>query len=523
MDNRKEMIQKAKEILNYLDFAKKEADSFISRLPNSIDKKLKCALWYRRFSSVLSKKQYKKEKMRVKVLKSIFFFIHIVDCISTFLSKFVRLPKKYQADFLFLYGCDVHRDIVKDLVLKLKEKGLKVVEIEEHTLNKVKKIEHLTKGIKYVNIHRDIRSLLISNQLYLSFVNYLGVIVPHMPRIMISFNESSQAAGLISYICKLIGSKSINIAHAISVKTPLFINSPYDYHLVYGEKSKQNIEEGKGLIDGKIIPIGALKMDKLFLIRQNNHNNKFFTKNILIVGSWKGHFLDEVVEYEFTLLSEFVRNNKDFIFLYKKHPLEIGERDHFSKKFCGISNCFVLPPDSDLVEALQSGDIVILGWSAVGLEAAILGKPVIVFNPCKIPDWLSYTESGYGLEVFSIEELNEAINKVYDNYNYYKEKAKKFADIHLSNQGNATDKTYKFLLSILRESYKNESRLLAGKPLIACSIEAALTLKIDKVVFMGDEEIDEKPKNMKTIKNKNRNHLYMLNSYNWRGKNGQKH
>lgn len=444
MDNRKRMIHKARKILDHLNFAKEEADSFVYRFPDSVDKRIRCVLWHEKFSSVLRGEEHEKGKRGRRVLRRI--LILMVNCISAFLGS-AKLPKDYEVDFLFLYNCSVHRDIVKELVSRFKEDGLRVLEIET-SLSKTERIANLIKAMKYTLIDEDIRSLPLSEKSYQLFMHWLGMIVPHMPKIVISFNESSRAAGLIAYICKLIGSKSVNIAHSISARTPLFLNSPYDYHLVYGEKSKKNIEGGKGIIDGKIIPIGALRMDKFFPASENTNP---FTKKILIVGSWKGHFLDEVVDYMYALLSEFVRTRKDLIFMYKPHPLEVGDKSSFSKKFYGMSNCTVLPASSDLLKVLESVDVVLLGWSAAGLEAAIRGKPIIVVNPCRVPDWLSYVESGYGVEISSIEELNSALTKIYDNYDYYVSRAKEFVDIHLSNQGGATAEAYRFLLTILRE------------------------------------------------------------------------
>lgn len=446
MDKKEKITQKNKVILDHLDFAKKEANSFVHGLPENTDRRIICALWYEKFSSLLSEQKKTKKNLARRIMQS------GIKCISNFSRPLT--VNTYKTDFLFLYSYCVHQDIVKELISTLK-KNHTVTEIEESTSGKLKRIEYFIKGIKYtvkgmryLDMIRDIEAFPLSEKLYLSLVHYLGIITSYRPQIVITFNESSPNAGLTSYVCRLTGAISVNIAHAIVAKTPFYQNSPYDYYLVYGEKSKQNIEENEGIINGKVVAIGALKMDEFF---KNQYHRDKFTKKILIVGSWKGHFLDEAVNNLYAIVSEAVKNIEDITFLYKPHPLEVGEKNVYSRKFYRMRNCVVLQPDSDLLTVLKSVDMVILGWSAVGLEGAILGKPVIVVNPGEIPDWLFYVESGFGVEVSSAEEMRIAITKIYDNYDYYAAKAREFVNLHLSNQGTANAETHKFLITILKK------------------------------------------------------------------------
>jgi hypothetical protein len=452
MDKREEMIKKAHVILENLDFSRREADSFIRKLPGSVDRRITCALWQKKFLSLLYRdkkeesgeqgKNTRKKREKIKRRKE------SAGKTLTLLTKFTPLPShdrvdQFRTDFLFLYNSSIHRNIVHELISQMS--GKKIIELEEPT-STARTMEYLLKGLKYMNMADDVQGIL-PEKLYVSLVRYMGIITSFMPRVVVTFNESTSAAGIISSICRRVGSVSVNIAHAISAKTPLFQNSPYDYHLVYGEKSRQNIQKNNGIIDGEIIPVGALKMDRFF----RTHPRHEFTKKLLIVGSWKGHFLDEIVDYMYTVVSEGVGLMKDFTFVYKPHPLEVGEKNAYIRKFRPFQNCVIVPPDSDLLEVLDSVDMVILGWSAVGLEAAIRRKPVVVVNPCCIPDWLSYRESGFGVEAQNAEDLPKAVTTVYENYGYYTEKAGEFVGIHLSNPGRTTLETRTLLMNLLNE------------------------------------------------------------------------
>lgn len=430
---RTEMVQRTKEILDHLEYAKKKADAARRALSNSLDIRLQCAVWHEKYSSIVKKKKNKNAVTQAgfKVLKQISPFL---KCTS---SNF----KEPRTDILFLYGSNVHKDIVKDLVSKLAQQGISIVEIKDSIIPE-KQLKCFVKGTRYpVND----QICLLPSSSYFSYMKYVGLIAPHVSKIVVSFNETSQAGGIVSHICKRLGSVSVNLAHAISVKMPRFSNSPYDHHFVYGKKSKKNIEESNGIIDGEIIPIGALKMDRFFSLPKTHS----LTKKVLIVGSWKGHFLDEVMNYMYSQLLRFVKTCSDFSFVYKPHPLEAETRSGYAQKFADIGSCTVISPDSDLLEVLDSVDAVILGWSTVGLEAASRGKATVVFNPCHIPDWLSYKKSGYGVEASSVDELHSAMAKVYDEYDYYRKKAQEFVNLHLSNPGQATDAMCEALLRIL--------------------------------------------------------------------------
>jgi hypothetical protein len=454
MDRREEMTKKAQAILENLDFSRREADSFLGTLPGSPDKRIACALWQEKFISLLYRDKNKvngklgkhTRGKREKGKENIERTGKMLKFLTRFTSNLSHdISGRFHTDFLFLYSSSVHRDIVHELVSQME--GKKIIELEEHT-STTKNIEYILEGLKYMNLAEDVQCIL-PEKLYVSFVRYMGIITSFMPRVVVTFNESTSAAGIISSICRRMGSVSVNIAHSISAKTPLFQNSPYDYHFVYGEKSKQNIIENNGIIDGEIIPVGALKMDKLF----RTHAVQDITKKILIVGSWKGHFLDEIVDYMYTIVSEGVEFMKDLTFVYKPHPLEVGKRNAYVEKFRPFGNCVIIPPDSDLLEVLDSVDMAILGWSAVGLEAAIRRKPVVVMNPCSIPDWLSYRESGFGMEAQTTEDLQKAVATVYENYRYYTEKAREFVGTHLSNPGRASSKTRTILLNLLKEQF----------------------------------------------------------------------
>jgi spore coat polysaccharide biosynthesis predicted glycosyltransferase SpsG len=98
----------------------------------------------------------------------------------------------------------------------------------------------------------------------------------------------------------------------------------------------------------------------------------------------------------------------------KPHPVE---NDNWHKKISNEENvkAVVLPNSSDTFEALCACDAMITVSSTTALEAAILGKEVIIANLVKSPISYPLAEGGAALSVKRAEELSEAVKKaLYD-------------------------------------------------------------------------------------------------------------
>ena len=67
--------------------------------------------------------------------------------------------------------------------------------------------------------------------------------------------------------------------------------------------------------------------------------------------------------------------------LVKEHPLAIGSRGRdFYRRIMEIPNVILLDPYADSYRAIEASDLVLAICSTMGYEAALIGKPVIVFS-----------------------------------------------------------------------------------------------------------------------------------------------
>ncbi len=113
-------------------------------------------------------------------------------------------------------------------------------------------------------------------------------------------------------------------------------------------------------------------------------------------------------------IEEMVTNEKlkDYKVYIKPHP----DEDPVSYKFLEEKHphkVFVRPKNENLSYLLAISDVVLTVTSTVGLEAAILDKPLVCINFLR--EKSMYVDDGIALDATDAEELVDAINKVFEN------------------------------------------------------------------------------------------------------------
>ncbi|MBS3055943.1 MAG: UDP-N-acetylglucosamine 2-epimerase [Candidatus Aenigmarchaeota archaeon] len=97
----------------------------------------------------------------------------------------------------------------------------------------------------------------------------------------------------------------------------------------------------------------------------------------------------------------------------KIHP---GENQNFYDNIIkNNSKNISLAKDIDILGILCLSDILITKHSTVAIEAAALGKPVIIFNPSGEPDPISYVKDGIALGAYNELELKKKLTDLLYN------------------------------------------------------------------------------------------------------------
>ncbi|MGQ9706774.1 MAG: hypothetical protein ACUVWP_07240 [bacterium] len=97
-----------------------------------------------------------------------------------------------------------------------------------------------------------------------------------------------------------------------------------------------------------------------------------------------------------------------------------------------------------LISAIKKSRLVITGNSGAGIEAVLMGKDLIVYNPGCIKGFIPYAKYGAGIEVDSIDELKDAVKSILDGCVNLNEGRKRFISAYLSGlDGRSAERIFK--------------------------------------------------------------------------------
>jgi len=116
-----------------------------------------------------------------------------------------------------------------------------------------------------------------------------------------------------------------------------------------------------------------------------------------------------------------------------------------------IDRVVVLPPETNIFEAIAVSDVLVSEESSTMCEAVMMGKPAVSVSDWLIPDTVPsrLPKCDYDF-VFMTQkaELTGFISNMLSNYNYYKSIAEEYADKHFANIGS----TSKMIMDIVDDN-----------------------------------------------------------------------
>lgn len=127
-----------------------------------------------------------------------------------------------------------------------------------------------------------------------------------------------------------------------------------------------------------------------------------------------------------------------------------------------IPNVTILPPSTNIFEAIAVSDVLVSEESSTMCEAAIMEIPAVSVSNWLIPDVTPsrFPKCDYDFVTMTIKEnLAECINDIIHNYSIYKEKVQRFSRENFSNTGH----TSQMIMDIIDDCINNE--MIRYKPL----------------------------------------------------------
>lgn len=167
-------------------------------------------------------------------------------------------------------------------------------------------------------------------------------------------------------------------------------NPAFDYLSVYKNNARRlEIRKKRGWLDKKVI-LWAVQYESL-----------------LMRGS-EGDNIVELVTVVSAILNDILRCNSEYHLVVRYHPAHTGPKSKL------VDGCEIDDTSRDVADSIVASDLVLVSNSTVGLQASILGIPVISFDFSKYSVTDPYSKMGISIGCPDLSDLKYKIFKVFN-------------------------------------------------------------------------------------------------------------
>jgi glycosyltransferase involved in cell wall biosynthesis len=253
--------------------------------------------------------------------------------------------------------------------------------------------------------------------------------------------------------------------------------SPYcpipDQTAVYGPFYKHLLTRLSAYPEDRVVVTGQPRYDRIAHMERLYSRERFLQEHGIdpehkvILWTTQCHGLTmEENHRNFTTVLETMSRLEKVTLVIKQHPGEGPTytrmiRNYLSKR---TVDAVITPGNSDVYEQLFACDLLIAQSSTTIMEAAALGKPVIVLNLTGEPPpiGLDYVKEGVAVEVSGEKELASAIEELLTDDRKLARNRKRFIEKYLYKlDGRATDRVINLIWKTMRNTENKHLSLYA--------------------------------------------------------------
>ncbi|MBU0980249.1 MAG: UDP-N-acetylglucosamine 2-epimerase [Nanoarchaeota archaeon] len=183
---------------------------------------------------------------------------------------------------------------------------------------------------------------------------------------------------------------------------------------VYGQMDKDFLVKEGNYEPSTVMPIGSQRFD-VIAFSDKLYDKKEIRKDLGLTQK-KTVFIATQPIPELEIRYGFIREACNVLkelpvdVIIKVHPTEEEEPYRKLAKEIGIKRCIVTK-SYDSYKAMYASDLVIIATSTIGLEAMIMGKPVMVVNFTGKPDEVPYALEGAALAARTPKEVKQRLEE----------------------------------------------------------------------------------------------------------------
>lgn len=220
-------------------------------------------------------------------------------------------------------------------------------------------------------------------------------------------------------------------------------------HMFYARPRKGVFNVGWPKAD---IVVDIVKKSKDILSENNGILKNKAT--ILYAPSWENDgkqndFVEAMLSLDVNILI------KQFDWCNQNYPAQAQNIEKLAKLHSTIPNVTILPPSTNIFEAIAVSDILVSDESSTMCEAVMMGIPAISVSDWLIPDVIPsrYPKCDYNFVVKTTKkDLANTVRDMLENYEYHQNKAKEFSKNNFSNVG----KTSEIIMDIIDDCFFNK-------------------------------------------------------------------
>ena len=230
------------------------------------------------------------------------------------------------------------------------------------------------------------------------------------PDIIVVVNDLTLFGKAAVIVGQKMGVASLRISASVVPPNQQIPLVSADFLAVSGEAIKE-VYAQSGMPEENIIITGNPRFDALFKRNWFKERTKTFAKYKLDPNKKLIVYTTQPIQEREKLLNAVFSTLKklpEMQLIVKLHPSESALLYNQMMDLIKLNNAIIVE-DIEIYELLNAADCVLTSFSATGLEAMMLDKPVISINLTDEPDRMPYAESGAALGVYHEDELAPAI------------------------------------------------------------------------------------------------------------------
>lgn len=352
-----------------------------------------------------------------------------------------RSPQPDPCDVLFVHGWSAGPASLQPLTEALEQQGLRV--------------RHHVRDPRGARLRRRLfgnpgQPVPPSWRLDAHYAAYL--LQRYAPRVVVLFENYSPFASVLRAVAGG-GVQSVNLSHSVTPPGDEANMFDFDYYFVFGPSSVDH-SRGKRIRIGstRLVQTGYMWIPPDFILPPSTDR-----RTILFFSQLSDELLDApdvsaedkaLVRRNTTVVCEFARKHPDIQLLVRLHPLE--RPDHVLQLSRGLPNVRVLDPGVGMKAAVSQASLAVVMWSNASIEAAVLGRPLVMVNDSDRAEEYLELEQFFLPRARTPDDLYDRVRAVYADYDRYRAQAARFVTRHLARTTEAVPFLAHALASVAR-------------------------------------------------------------------------